>query len=83
MVLVKEIPLQILKRARGHSDGDMATFNYRPPSGLQDELNRRTWKAGYTDKDGQKKVSKICASVGIGKVKYNVWPRDSEGNLID
>ncbi|KKL17784.1 hypothetical protein LCGC14_2482090, partial [marine sediment metagenome] len=44
--------MEILKRARGYSDGDMATFNYRPPSGLQDELNHRTWKAGYTDRDG-------------------------------
>jgi hypothetical protein len=47
--------LEILKRARGHSDGDMATFG-RPPSGLQAELNHRTWKAGYTDRDGQQKT---------------------------
>jgi len=84
MVLVKEIILQILKRARGHSDGDIATFNYRPPAGLQDELNYRTWKAGYTDRDGRKKdPPKIRIFGGIGESEPNLWPRDENGNLID
>lgn len=61
--------MEILKRARGYSDGDMATFNYRPPSGLQDELNHRTWKAGYTDRDGQKMVPKEIVS-GLTTEQY-------------
>lgn len=56
--------MQILKRARGHSDGDMATSGHNPPAGLQDEINHRTWKAGYTDKDGQQKISR---NDGAGK----------------
>ena len=27
-------------------------------SSIRDEVNRRTWKAGYTDRDGQRKISR-------------------------
>lgn len=54
-----------------------------PEKDLQDEVNRRTHKAGYTDRDGQMMVRKIMTSVPCGEVRLNVWPRDEEGNLID
>ena len=56
--------MEILKRAKGMSDGEMTSWGHKPPSGLQDELNHRTHKAGYTDSDGQKIVSR---SSGAGK----------------
>lgn len=42
--------VQILKRARGREDGDITSINDAPD---KDEINHRTWKAGYTDRDGQ------------------------------
>jgi hypothetical protein len=44
--------LEILKRAKGVSDGEIMPFGYKPPAGLQEELNQRTYKAGYTNKEG-------------------------------
>jgi hypothetical protein len=50
---VQEITvLEILKRAKGISDGEIMPFGYKPPAGLQEELNQRTYKAGYTNKEG-------------------------------
>ena len=74
--------MQILKRAKGNS-GEVIPPG-TPPAGLQDELNRRTYKAGYTDRDGQPKdLPKIRIFGGFGKQKLNLWPRDEKGNLID
>lgn len=57
--------MEILKRARGHSDGDVLSFNsHKNKKDVQGELNHRTWKAGYTDRDGQPKISR---SNGAGK----------------
>ena len=53
--------LQILKRARGPNDGDITSFG---DTSDKDEINRRTWKAGYTDRDGQMKVSRSGAGKG-------------------
>jgi len=51
---------------------------------LQEEVNRRTCKAGYTTKYGECRcATKIMTTVAFGEIKYNLWPRDSEGNLID
>lgn len=50
---------------------------------VRDEVNRRTCKAGYTDRDGQPMIRKIMTTVPFGKVKLNIWPRDKNGNLID
>jgi len=73
--------LEILKRARGHSDGDITSFDKPVP---QDEINHRTYKAGYTDRDGQPKdPPKIRIFGGVGETKLNLWPRDEAGNLID
>jgi hypothetical protein len=75
--------LEILKRARGPNDGDIVPFG-PPPAGLQDELNLRLFKAGHTDRDGQPKdLPKIRIFGGLSKTKLNIWPRDSEDNLID
>jgi len=41
--------LEILKRARGREDGDITSFKDEPD---KDEINRRTWKAGYTNREG-------------------------------
>lgn len=43
--------MEILKRARGHSDGDVLPFN-ADKKDIQEELNRRTYKAGYTNSHG-------------------------------
>ena len=82
-LLVRKVNvLEILKRAKGNS-GEVVPFG-TPPAGMQDELNHRTYKAGYTDRDGQKKdPPKIRIYGGTGKDNFNLWPRDSEGNLID
>jgi len=44
--------LEILNRAKGASDGDVLSFNHNKKD-IQEEANRRTYKAGYTDRDGQ------------------------------
>jgi len=46
--------MEILKRAKGESDGEIVAWNENPKT-VQDEVNRRTHKAGYTDRDGQRK----------------------------
>jgi hypothetical protein len=75
--------LEILERAKGDA-GEGIPWN-ADPKDVRQEINYRTWKAGYTDRDGQPKEDspKIRSFGGIGKTKLNVWPRDSEGNLID
>ena len=55
--------MEILKRARGHSDGEILPFNHSEKD-IKEEVNKRTCKAGYTDRDGQPKVSR---SNGAGK----------------
>lgn len=50
---------------------------------LQDEVNSRTCKAGYTTRYGEPTYSmKIQTTVPYGKTKLNVWPRDENGQLI-
>jgi len=73
--------MEILKRAKGNS-GEIIGPN-ESESNVREEVNRRTWKAGYTDRDGQMKDRPKIMSQGIGESKYNLWPRDEQGNLID
>ena len=47
----------------GASDGDVISFNHSK-NDIQEEANRRSYKAGYTDRDGQPKISR---STGAGK----------------
>lgn len=48
--------MQILKRAKGES-GEVVDWN-ESESNVQEEVNRRTHKAGYTDRDGQPRTSR-------------------------
>ncbi len=73
--------MEIIKRANGVNDGETVKWTANE-NDLRDEVNRRTYKAGYTDRDGQQMVRSIM-SCGYGKSKLNVWPRDENGNLID
>lgn len=65
--------MEILKRAKGVGDGEMTSWGYNPPAGLQDELNRRTHKAGYTDRDGQqkKRLAEIVSMPATDKYREN------------
>jgi hypothetical protein len=50
---------------------------------LKDEVNYRTWKAGYTTKLGECRcATKIMGTVFWGSEKLNVWPRNERGELI-
>ena len=48
--------MEILKRAKGDS-GEVVPWN-ESESNLKEEVNRRSHKAGYTDRDGQPKISR-------------------------
>ena len=53
MVLVKETQvLEILKRAKQFQSGEGVSF-LESEANVKEEVNRRTFKAGYTDRDGQ------------------------------
>jgi hypothetical protein len=78
--------LEILKRARGVNDGELTSYG-RPTTALKDEVNLRTYKAGYTDRDGQPKISRNSKAAGKGDVprpvnkkKYNDGYRKAFGH---
>jgi len=74
--------LEILKRAKGDS-GEIIPWNANPKD-VREEINRRTARAGYTTKYGESpNATKIMATVDFGERKYNLWPRDEQGNLIE
>lgn len=88
--------MEILKRAKGENDGEIVDWN-ESEANVREEVNRRTCKAGYTNREGgppasgkgdsyrpvnKKKYDEVHERV-FGKKKLNIWPRDSEGNLID
>lgn len=73
--------MQILKRAR-NAELEIVPVT-ESESNVREEVNRRTWKAGYTDRDGQQKTPAKIMSQGIGESKLNIWPRNEQGNLID
>jgi hypothetical protein len=50
---------------------------------LRDEVNLRTYHAGYTTKEGNPIPKKIQTTISWGRSKLNLWPRDKHGNLID
>lgn len=74
--------MEIIKRANGVNDGETVRWTANEDD-LRAEVNRRTYKAGYTDSDGQQMVRNIMSTVPCGEVRLNIWPRDREGNLID
>lgn len=55
--------MQILKRARDFQSGEGVSA-FESEANVRDEVNRRSCKAGYTDRDGQPKVSR---NNGAGK----------------
>ena len=58
MALVQETNiLEILKRAKGFQSGEGVSA-FESEVNVQEEVNRRTFKAGYTDRDGQPRVSR-------------------------
>lgn len=61
--------------------GDLVPFGI-PAKDLQDEVNSRTCKAGYTNRHGDRLWSNKIMVRGFGKSKLNVWPRDENGELI-
>lgn len=74
---------KILKNPVEVEGGDLVPFNTSSKD-LRDEVNSRTHKAGYTNRYGEPTYStRIMATVKFGKVKYNIWPRDKNGNLIE
>ena len=54
--------MQILNRAK-NTEMDIVSVA-ESESNVRDEVNRRTHKAGYTDRDGQPKISR---NTGAGK----------------
>ncbi len=54
--------MQILSRAK-NAEMDIVSVT-ESESNVRDEVNRRTYKAGYTDRDGQPKISR---NDGAGK----------------
>ncbi len=73
--------MQILQRAK--DGGELVPFNV-PQKDVEDEVNRRTAKAGYTTRYGECPYrTRIQETVSFGAVRLNVWPRDADGQLID
>jgi len=50
---------------------------------LREEVNFRTYRAGYTTREGGRIPLKKQMTVLWGRTKLNVWPRDADGNLIE
>jgi len=61
--------MEILKRAK--EGGDLAAFNHDEKD-VKEEVNYRTWKAGYTTRDG--------SPVGREKISSG-WTRKFEENF--
>ena len=54
-----------------------------PQKDVIDESNRRAAKQGWCTRDGLPPFrTKIQTTSGFGSEKLNVWPRDTNGNLI-
>lgn len=54
--------MQILKRAK-NAELEVVPVN-ESEKNVREEVNHRTWKAGHTDRDGQRKISR---NTGAGK----------------
>jgi len=74
--------LEILKRAKGFQAGEGVSW-LESESNVREEALRRNAKAGYATRHGEPRIAtKIQTTVTCGKTKFNVWPRDEQGNLI-
>lgn len=69
--------MEILKRAKGDS-GEVIDWN-ESESNVKEEVNRRTYKAGYTDMDGQPMISRNDGA-GKGDVPRPVNKKKYEEN---
>lgn len=67
--------------AKGN-DGEVVAWN-ESESNVQEEVNHRTARAGYSNKYGEPIGATKIMSRGIGESKLNIWPRDKNGQLID
>jgi len=72
--------MQILKRARNAEMDIIPTTESE--SNVREEVNRRSFKAGYTTKYGECPHRTKIMNRGYGDKSIRVWPRDKEGNLI-
>ncbi len=55
--------MEILKRAKQFQSGEGISA-FESEANVKEEVNRRTFKAGYTDRDGQPRISR---NSGAGK----------------
>lgn len=74
--------MEIIERKHHGDIGDILPFNANEKA-IQDEVNLRSQKAGYTNRQGEPTYSTKIMAQGFGKSKLNIWPRDEQGNLIE
>lgn len=74
--------MEIIERKNHGNTGDTLPF-YASEKVVQDEVNLRTWKAGHTNRQGERLYSTKIMARGFGESKLNIWPRDKDGNLIE
>ena len=74
--------LEIMTHKNHGDEGELLPFN-ADKKDVQDEVNRRTAKAGYTTKYGENPCATKIQNHGFGESKLNIWPRDENGQLID
>ncbi len=55
--------MEILKRAKEFQSGEGVSV-FESEANVREEVNRRSYKAGYTDRDGQQMISR---NNGVGK----------------
>ena len=73
--------MEILKRAREFQSGEGVSA-FESESSIRDEVNRRSYKAGYTDRDGQPKISRHSKAAGKGDVYRPVNKKRYDQNYI-
>ena len=63
--------MEILKRAKGFQSGEGISA-FESESNVKEEVNRRSYKAGYTDRDGQPRgAGKGDAPRPVNKRRYD------------
>ena len=74
--------MEIIERKHHGNVGDIVPF-HASEKAVQDEVNLRSRKAGYTNRQGEPTYHTKIMAQGFGESKLNVWPRDKNGNLIE
>lgn len=73
--------MEIIERAK--TGGEVIAWN-ESEENVKEEALRRNVKAGYCNSEGGPVNSgKIMTTVAFGRVKYNLWPRDENGQLVE